>query len=104
MSSGRHIGWLGPIWDGFVVASLLDSSAHQNDCGPFPAVESHHASTFFFLLFLKRKKRLCVYSLQSKGLGCTDAAVWELWPERASNLQGSPGLCGEHPWAGLGGG
>lgn len=89
MNSGHHIGQLGPIWDGFVVATMLDSSAISRmtvalcSCGITPREQ------VFFLLYLKNKEKkrsLCLFSAKW-GLGCTDAAVWSCGPgSRASNL------------------
>lgn len=73
MSGGHHIGQLSPIWDGFVVATVLDSSTISrmtvalSSCGITPREQ------VFFLLFLKKKEKekkkgLCVYSLQSGAL------------------------------------
>lgn len=92
MSGGHHIGQLSPIWDGFVVATVLDSSTISrmtvalSSCGITPREQ------VFFLLFLKKKKKtkkkraLCLFSAKW-GLGCTDAAVWSCGPgSGASNL------------------
>lgn len=82
MSSGCHIGWLGPIWDGFVVASLLDSSAISrmtvalSSCGITPCEH-----VFFFLLFLKKKKKKgFVFILYKVGPWLHRCSCVELWP------------------------
>ena len=64
-------------------------------------MESHHASTFFFPTFLKKekKKRLCVYSVQSGAL----AAQMQLCGAVAQGAgplisrEAPPASVGEHP-------
>lgn len=78
---------------------------------PFPAVGSNHFLQFLslgesFFLSLKKKKRLCVYSLQCRAL----AAQMQLCGVEAEGAgplisrEAPPASVGEHPGLGLGGG
>lgn len=84
MSGGHHIGQLSPIWDGFVVATVLDSSTISrmtvalSSCGITPREQ------VFFLLFLKkkkkRKKKGFVFILCKVGPWLHRCSCVELWP------------------------
>ena len=107
MSGGHHIGQHSPIWDGFVVATVLDSSTISrmtvalSSCGITPREQ------VFFSSFLKKKKRkkkrkkkgLCVYSLQTGAL----AAQMQLCGAGAQGAEplisreAPPASVGEHP-------
>lgn len=94
-----------------VVATILDSSTKSrmihalSSCGikPFSTVPESGRK---FFSFLKKKKRLCVYSLQCRAL----AAQMQLCGVEAEGAgplisrEAPPASVGEHPGLGLGGG